>query len=132
MKTDQKLPAEERIKQKKLFDLIFDQGRSFRAHPIKLVYQETVFNAEHPVKIAVIVPKRWMKHAHDRNRQKRLMREAYRLNKTILSENIQYQKKGLALIFLAQCNTPLSYSETEGKIILLLQRLRAVYAKADR
>ena len=132
MKPDQKLPAEERIKQKKLFDLIFDKGQSFRAHPLKLVYKETDFNEDHPVKIAVIVPKRWMKHAHDRNRQKRLLREAYRLNKHIISDPSRQQKKGLALIFLAQCKSPLSYSETEGKIILLLQRLRAVYAKADR
>ena len=131
MKPDQKLPAEERIKQKKLFDLIFDQGKSFRVHPIKLVYKETDYREDHPVKIAVIVPKRWMKHAHDRNRQKRLMREAYRLNKSIVADTGRNKKKGLALIFLAQCKSPLSYSETEGKIILLLQRLRAVYAQAD-
>lgn len=129
MKPDQKLPAAERLKQKKLFDLLFDSGKSFRAFPFKLIYRETDFNAEHPVRIAVIVPKRWMKAAHDRNRQKRLMREAYRLHKEEIVRLCRNEKKGLALVFLAQCKAPFSYSETEGKIILLLQRLRGAYAQ---
>jgi ribonuclease P protein component len=131
VKTDQKLPAAERLKQKKLFDLLFESGKSFRSHPLKMVYREIVFNEEHPVRIAVIVPKRWMKAAHDRNRQKRLLREAYRLNKSGVTEICRKQQKGLAIVFMAQCKTPLSYSETEGKIILLLQRLRGVYAPVD-
>ena len=130
MKPDQKLPAAERLKQKKLFDLLFDNGRSFKAFPVKIIYRETEYDELHPVRIAVIVPKRWMKAAHDRNRQKRLMREAYRLNKTALVSLCRTKKKGLALVFLAQCKAPLSYSETEGKIILLLQRLRGVYEPA--
>lgn len=126
------LPATERIKQKKLFDLLFQDGKSFKAHPLKLVYREIKWDEKHPVRIAVVVPKRWMKHAHDRNRQKRLLREVYRLNKSEIINLCLIQKKGLALIFMAQCNTPLSHSETEGKIILLLQRLTGVYAKMER
>lgn len=128
---DQKLPAAERLKHKKLFDLLFEKGKSFKAFPIKAVYREIDFEEEHPVRIGVVVPKRWMKPAHDRNRQKRLVREAYRLNKTGLISSCREKKKGLAVVFLVQCKTPLSYSETEGKIILLLQRLSGVHAQND-
>jgi ribonuclease P protein component len=128
-KPDQKLPAAERIKQKKLFDLLFDQGKNLRLPPFRLIYREIPWDEKHPVRIAVIVPRRWMKHAVDRNRQKRLMRESYRLNKTGLVNLCSEQKKGLAIVFMIQCKTPLTYKETEDKIILLLQRLAGVYEK---
>ena len=56
------------------------------------------------------------------------MKESYRLNKGDLITMCIKEKKGLAIMLVAQCNTPLTYAETEDKIILLLQRLNRMHA----
>lgn len=50
------------------------------SYPIKCFYRR-VTRGEVAVQLAVVVSKRRFKHAVDRNRVKRLMREAYRLQK---------------------------------------------------
>ncbi|MCR4826009.1 MAG: ribonuclease P protein component [Bacteroidales bacterium] len=50
-------------------------------YPIKCFFH---IGAAEGTKLAVIVPKKRFPHATDRNRVKRLMREAYRLNRHLL------------------------------------------------
>jgi ribonuclease P protein component len=52
-----------------------------------------------PVQVLVSVSKRHFKHAVDRNRVKRQVREAYRHHKQILTENVQ-QEQTLAIAFI--------------------------------
>lgn len=117
------LPPEERIKHQKMFDLLFSGSQSLKVWPVRLLYREIPFDPLHPCRIGISVPKRWLKFAHDRNRQKRLAREAYRLNKETVNEHCRRREKGLAMVFIFQTVKPLSFAETQEKIILLLQRL---------
>lgn len=55
-----------------------------------------------PVMAAFVAPKRAFRRAHDRNRIKRLMREAYRLNKSSLISLISGESR--SLIFLVKFN----------------------------
>lgn len=71
----------EKLKSKKLITLLFEKGKTVTAYPLKLVYLETRFEDNVLLKTGVSVSKRNFKKAIDRNRIKRLMREAYRLNK---------------------------------------------------
>lgn len=71
----------EKLKSKKLITQLFENGKTVIAYPFKLVYLETVFEDGTLLKTGVSVSKRNFKRAVDRNRIKRLMREAYRLNK---------------------------------------------------
>jgi len=57
------------------------KGRSVSAFPLRLVYLGTDFKDDVLVKVGVSVSKRNFKLAVERNKIKRLMREAYRLNK---------------------------------------------------
>jgi ribonuclease P protein component len=115
--------AAEKLKSRKVLELLFEEGKAFSAYPIRLVYLEQPFDPQAPVKIATSAPKRKMKHAHDRNRTKRLLREAYRKHKHQLIDYCLSAEKSFALLFISQCNTPPEYSVVEEKLILLLKRL---------
>lgn len=69
----------EKLKSEKLISGIFQNGKFFVKGSIRTCYIENNFGSN---RIAVSVPKRNFKRAVDRNRIKRLMREAYRLNKS--------------------------------------------------
>lgn len=117
------LPAASRIKSKKVMDRLFEKGTGLWQSPFRMVFTTIPYNEEQPVRMAVSAPKRKMKKAVDRNRMKRLMREAFRLNKQPILDYCRQQQIGLAILFISQCNTQVSFRKTEDKIIILLRRL---------
>ncbi len=79
----------EKLKSKKLFEELFEEGKSIREHPIKLLYLKTEYLENTPIKVGFAVPKKRFGSAVKRNKIKRLMREAYRLNKHLVFNNIE-------------------------------------------
>jgi ribonuclease P protein component len=77
----------EKLKSEKLIAQLFAEGQSVVAYPLRLVYLPTTFDDNVKVKTGVSVSKRNFKKAVDRNRIKRLMREAYRLQKDAYFNN---------------------------------------------
>ena len=91
----------ERLCSKKLIEALFGGGhKSMSAYPLRAVFmtvEDAVGEDEASVASAAPVPsvqvlisvsKRHFKHAVDRNRVKRQLREAYRLNKPLLLDKI--------------------------------------------
>lgn len=74
-------PKKEKLKSRKLIRQLFAEGKSVSKFPLRLVYLKTDLPEETAIQAAVSVSKRSFKRAVDRNRIKRLLREAYRLNK---------------------------------------------------
>ncbi|WP_375238468.1 ribonuclease P protein component [Aurantibacter sp.] len=72
----------EKLKSKKAIEQLFSEGKSISAYPLRLVYLEN----SKTLKVGVSVSKRNFKKAVHRIRVKRLLREAYRLNKQQLIE----------------------------------------------
>ena len=107
------LSALERIKSRKLFDLLFESGNTLKSYPVRMVWTEIPYNELTPLKMGVSVPKRNMAHAVDRNRMKRLVRESFRLNKQALCEVLKQKEKSVALLFIVQSKTPLTFTETQ-------------------
>jgi ribonuclease P protein component len=66
-------------------EALFSAGsKSVNIFPIRAVYRLEKGESDQKVKVLVSVSKRRLRHAVDRNRSKRQMREAYRLQKQIL------------------------------------------------
>ncbi len=85
-----------------------------------MVYLQSEHSSNYLIKVAFSAPKRRFKKAVDRNRIKRLMREAYRKNKHILYSSIE-EKHIIMFTYLDE--NELKYVEIEEKLILLLKRL---------
>ncbi|MEJ6791760.1 MAG: ribonuclease P protein component [Lacinutrix sp.] len=73
----------EKLKSQKTIEQLFIEGKSVSAYPLRLVY----LKHDDSLKVGVSVSKRNFKLAVDRIRIKRLLREAYRLNKSLLINN---------------------------------------------
>lgn len=76
-----------------------------------------------PVQVAFAVPKRIFKRAVDRNRIKRLLREAYRLNKHSLYEYCEKENKKFVLVFVYVAKDSPNFNFIKDKLVLLLQRI---------
>jgi ribonuclease P protein component len=75
---------------------LFSEGEAFIAYPFRIVYSVSNGNTEETPKMLFSAPKKRFKRAVARNHIKRLMREAYRLNKLELkafceANNLQLQ-----------------------------------------
>lgn len=90
----------ERLNSKLTIDKLFAGGNaSTVAFPLRIVYMK-VENTDLPVSVLISVPKKRFRHATDRNRMKRLVREAYRTNKHILWQAIKDKDYSLAVAFV--------------------------------
>ncbi len=114
-------PKNEKLKSRKTIDLLFTEGKTVTKYPLRLVYMETTFDDDVPLKIGVSVSKKHFKNAVDRNYFKRVLRECYRLNKHILIDNLD---KKFAMLFFYQTKDRLSYQEINEKTILLFEKFR--------
>lgn len=72
---------DEKLKQKKLIEQLFKEGKSISVFPLRLVYLKINHKGNSLLQAGVSVAKRNFKLAVDRNSLKRRMREAYRLKK---------------------------------------------------
>lgn len=80
---DFSLPRKEIIRSKKDIEALLAKGRVLFRHPVKAYWIHREDGEES--RIMVSVPKRNFKRAVRRNRLKRLMREAFRLNRNMLA-----------------------------------------------
>ncbi len=82
-----KYNKKDKLKSKKLIDKLFNEGKAITVYPLRLVYLKTDFDDGSILKTGVSVSKKLHKTAVARNRIKRLLREAYRLNKPLYFNN---------------------------------------------
>ena len=116
---------EERIVSNLLIETLFEKGnsQSLSAYPLRAVYLRT----EHrkgcaPVQLLISVPKKKFKHAVDRNRVKRQIREAYRKNKALLEGTVdEGQMLLIAIIWLSDKHY--ATNEVEKRVINLLKQM---------
>lgn len=105
----------EKLKSKKAIEQLFKEGQKVSVFPLTLIFLKS--NKEN--KTGVSASKRYFKKAVDRNRVKRLLREAYRQNKKMLIDN---NINGYALMILYIGKELPNFNEVNEKTRLLLKK----------
>lgn len=104
------LSKNERITSKLLLEQLFTskEAKAVTAYPIRAVALEVDSHVgDAPVQVLFSVSKRHFKHAVDRNRVKRQLREAYRHNKALLGNIPEGKQLLVAFIWLSDSHFPL-------------------------
>jgi ribonuclease P protein component len=109
----------QRLRSRKLIEKVFKEGKSFSVFPFRVYYLKTFT----PLQFGIGVSKKHFNKAVDRNRIKRLSREAYRLQKNSIQEKIKGKEDGLALFFIYTGKELPSYSGVYEKMHVILERL---------
>jgi len=111
---DFRFPKNHRICSKNDIDYLFKNGKAFLFFPFKVIISE--YTAEIPVKILISVPKSRHNKAVARNRIKRMTREAYRKNSSVLySQTVEGEK--CVLVGLIYVNDEIAAYDTIEKAI---------------
>ena len=132
------LGKKERLKSRKQIEHLFKQGKSFALYPFKIYYvlnqlqisQDAVKlgNSQLPTPnsrllFGVGAGTRNFKKAVDRNRIKRLTREAYRLQKNALQQKLLEKEKQLNVFFIYTGKEIPDYLLVREKTTQILNRL---------
>jgi ribonuclease P protein component len=117
-------PKNQKLCNEKAIERLFENGKSLTEKPFRIIYNidnnyEDVF-----LKALIVVPKKRVRLASDRNVIKRRVKEAYRLQKSELEKYLKSNNHQLNLAIIYQKHEILDYKLIEVKIKLLLSRLK--------
>jgi ribonuclease P protein component len=123
----------ERLKSAALIAKLFKEGHSFSAWPLRVVWlpldQEAATPLLFPVQAGFVAPKRAFKSAVQRNRVKRLMREAYRLHKSALYQSVSEANRPVAVLLICTAKEMPVYADVvngvQKMIVKMAQRLHS-------
>jgi ribonuclease P protein component len=121
------LGKNEKLKSRKQIEALFAGGKTLMCFPLRISYQflPLAEGENSSIQIGVSASKRNFKRAVDRNRIKRLLREAYRLQKKELVNSLQLNKLEGQVFFIFVDKTLPTYPvvfEAMTKCLKLLQK----------
>jgi len=107
--------------------MLFRSGEAFSIFPYRVIFQYSATQANPSItKIGFSVPSKRFKRAADRNRIKRQMREAYRLQKQQLSELAQEQHLEVNIFLIYTGKKLPEYSFLHKRTGIALNKLKKV------
>lgn len=117
--SDNTFHKKERLYLNKDIETLFSQGKSFIAYPLRVVYllKDEEIISQQQTSILVSVSKKKFKRAVKRNRVKRLLREAFRLNKSVFNDIMVKKGKSLHIALIYLKNELPDYPEIEKAIM---------------
>ena len=113
----------ERLCGKTTIDNLFENGSSIKNSLFRLVWNTEEFDHEIIAQTVIVVPKKNIKNATNRNVLKRRTREAFRIYKPALYIKIKSKNQQLAIAIIYQGQEIFPYKVIEEKIKLILDRL---------
>lgn len=114
----------ERLSAAKVIDELFQNGKRFNNHPIRVIWKLSDKEDRQRVKILISVPKKYLAKAVDRNLIKRRIREAYRKNKILLTSDLaEKTTKSIDIAIIFAGKNIIGYTELENKVISAFHKL---------
>jgi len=114
---------QERLSCKKQIDNLFATGDGFKEGNFAVIWRQQKGNPEFPAQILISIPKKNIAKANRRNLLKRLIREAYRKQKSDFYKSLSKQEKQIIFGIIYQKSDLLKYKEVQSEINLVLKRL---------
>jgi len=118
----------ERLKSRKLIEQLFSEGKNIVVPPYRIYFllndknptaQHSLFN----IQFGIGVSGKNFKKAIDRNKIKRLTKEAYRLQKNELKETLNANNRQLNLFFIYTVKELPDFNTVKEKVKLILSKL---------
>lgn len=117
-------PKKERLCSRLQLEQLLSLKQSVFSYPLKCYFQHLPFSEENPVsKMAVSVPKKLEKTAVGRNKIKRWVREAYRLNKHLLYNELNEKGIVVNMLFVCVGKEKLSFALIEKAVVEILRTI---------
>lgn len=120
----------ERLKSRKQIQAVFGKGKQFSHFPFRVYWLPG--QPPNNLQAGVGVSKRQFGKAVDRNRIKRLMREAWRLNKQPLKLELEQKGKCLFVFMIYTGNALPSWDELSAKMKTAITRLQKLIDEMDQ
>jgi len=120
------LGKEDKLKSRKIIEQLFSEGKSFSLFPFRIIYLFQPANTIGQLQAGFSVGTKHFKKAVDRNRIKRLMREAYRLQKNALADLVKNSDKHLQVFFIYTNADIPDHTIVSEKINASIKRLQKI------
>jgi ribonuclease P protein component len=118
---DRSLPRSKILRGKLNYKRLFERSATIKKSFLLCRYR--VYTSPNvPTLFGFIAPKKVFRRAVDRNRAKRLLREAFRIHQHLLPESLQSNDTGLHAAFIIT-SKPISFADVEEHMISLLNLL---------
>lgn len=119
------LSKNDRLCSKKLIGELFANGEAVFCFPLKVVFLKTQLEDGKTAKAAFSVSKRNFKRAVKRNYLKRLMREAYRLNRTDFKSFLDDKGIQLSVMFIYAAKEARDYPTVEKGMLKAFEQVKS-------
>jgi ribonuclease P protein component len=117
------LGKKERLKRRKIIEQLFSEGRAIHVPPLRAVYKFYTGTLDSPLQTGFTAGSRQFKKSIHRNRIRRLLREAWRLQKNDLKEKLLAEQKQLAVFIVFTGKEMPSFEKIKDQMAVLLNKL---------